>query len=61
VTIQDLIASGEKVVARLHWVGTDASGTAHVRETIDILHLPDGRVVEHWGAAIMNDLPPPAG
>ncbi len=52
VTIEDLIASDEKVVSRLRWVWTDENGTANVRETIEILHLREGRVVEHWGAAI---------
>lgn len=52
VTIEDEIVEGEKVVGRLRWHGNRANGDVSVRETIDILRLSEGRVVEHWGARI---------
>ena len=50
VTIEDLIAEDDKVVARLQWHSTDPAGKKIDRETIDILRLANGQVVEHWGA-----------
>ena len=50
VTIEDLIAEGDKVVARLQWHSTDLAGKNVDRETIDILRFVNGQVVEHWGA-----------
>jgi len=50
VTIKDLIIEENKVVGRLHWHIIDRAGKEIHRETIDILRLVDGRVLEHWGA-----------
>ena len=50
VTIKDLIAEEDKVVARLHWHIIDLAGKKIDRETIDILRFADSQVVEHWGA-----------
>ena len=50
VTIEDLIAEEDKVVARLHWHLTDLDGKEIDRETIDILRFVNNQVVEHWGA-----------
>jgi predicted SnoaL-like aldol condensation-catalyzing enzyme len=50
VTIEDLIAEADKVVARLQWHSTDLAGKKLNRETIDILRIVEGQVVEHWGA-----------
>jgi predicted SnoaL-like aldol condensation-catalyzing enzyme len=50
VTIEDLIAEDDKVVARLQWHSTDLVGKKIDRETIDILRFVNGQVVEHWGA-----------
>jgi predicted SnoaL-like aldol condensation-catalyzing enzyme len=50
VTIEDLIAENDKVVARLQWHSTDLAGKKMNRETLDILRFVDGQVVEHWGA-----------
>jgi predicted SnoaL-like aldol condensation-catalyzing enzyme len=50
VTIEDLVAEADKVVARLHWHSLDPAGKQIDRETIDILRLANGQVVEHWGA-----------
>jgi len=50
VTIEDLVAEADKVVARLHWHSLDPNGKQIDRETIDILRLAKGQVVEHWGA-----------
>jgi predicted SnoaL-like aldol condensation-catalyzing enzyme len=50
VTIKDLIAEENTVVARLHWNSVDTKGKKIDRETIDILRFADGKAVEHWGA-----------
>jgi len=61
VTIEDVIAEGERVVARLQWRSTPSEGTKIERETIDILRFARGKAVEHWGAqawvkeAVSND------
>ena len=51
VRIEDLFASGDRVVARITWEGHRINGEHAVRRTIDILRIEDGRAVEHWGAA----------
>jgi ketosteroid isomerase-like protein len=49
VTIEDLVAEGDKVVSRETWRGTHASsGRAARGEVIHIFHLKDGRIVEEW-------------
>ena len=50
VTIEDVIAEGDRVTMRLQWHSTDANGKKIDRETIDILRFGSGIVVEHWGA-----------
>ena len=51
VAILDVIEGDDKIAARLHWFGNDR-GTEIDRETIEILHVKDGLIVEHWGAEI---------
>lgn len=50
VVMQDMIAEGDKVVARLHWQSTDSAGNTIDRETIEIIRFVAGQAVEHWGA-----------
>ena len=50
VVIEDLIAEQDKIVGRLQWHIIDLAGKEIHRETIDILRLESGQVVEHWGA-----------
>ncbi len=52
VTIEDLIAEDDKVVARLQWWGTTLNGEKIERETIDIVRFTNGRAQEHWGTAV---------
>jgi ketosteroid isomerase-like protein len=52
VTIEDLVASGDKAAVRLRWHGVNESGRTVTRETLDLLRFADGRLVEHWGAQI---------
>lgn len=66
--IQDLIAEGDKVVARIRMSGTQRgefngippSGRSFSVNTIDIVRLRDGQAVEHWGvtdtASMMEQL-----
>ncbi len=50
VTIEDIIAEGDRVVLRLQWHSTLPAGKKIARETIDILRFVNGKAVEHWGA-----------
>ena len=66
--VEDLVAEGDKVVARLTMKGTDKgefiglSGTCRALNvpTIDIVRFADGKAVEHWGVtdglSIMDQL-----
>jgi predicted ester cyclase len=59
VTIEDLIAEGEKVVARVtghgthlgRWWGVAPTGKQVTITGINIDRIVDGKVVEHWGEA----------
>lgn len=50
VTIEDIIAENDTVVARLQWHSIPQTGKKIDRETIDILRFVNGKAVEHWGA-----------
>lgn len=58
IDVDDLIAEGDRVVARAHFRGTHrgefmgvpATGRKIDVEVIDILRVQDGLLVEHWGA-----------
>lgn len=52
IDIKDLIADGNKVVARLWWYGVGPTGKKVDRETIDIVRFANGRAVEHWGVQL---------
>jgi steroid delta-isomerase-like uncharacterized protein len=55
-TVHDLIAEGDKVVARTTWQGTHqddllgipATGRQVDYAAIDIFRIADGRIAEHW-------------
>ncbi len=47
VDVEDLIAEGDRVVARLRWRGTQSTGERIERETIDIVRVLDGQAIEH--------------
>ncbi len=57
LTIEDMIAEGDKVVMRSTWSGTHegefmgipATGRRVTVSGIDISRVADGRMVEHWG------------
>jgi steroid delta-isomerase-like uncharacterized protein len=59
VQIEDLIAEGDKVVARIRITGTQKgdfqgappTGKSMSVEVIDMMRLVDGKIVEHWGLA----------
>ena len=59
VTIDDLIAEGDKVVARETWTGTHkgdfmgmpATGRRISFGVIDIVRVEDGQLVEHWAVS----------
>ena len=56
LTIEDMIAEGDKVVMRSTWSGTHegefmgipATGRQVTVSAIDITRVADGRMVEHW-------------
>jgi predicted SnoaL-like aldol condensation-catalyzing enzyme len=50
VTIEDVIAEGDTVVARLQWRSTHPEEKKIERETIEMLRFAHGKVIEHWGA-----------
>ena len=66
--VHDMVAEGDKVVARLTMSGTQqgefagmpASGKSMSISVIDIVRFADGKAVEHWGvtdaAAMMEQL-----
>lgn len=59
VTIEDLIAQGDKVVARVtgcgthlgRWWGVAPTGRQVTITGINIDRIVDGKIVEHWGEA----------
>jgi len=56
VTVEDMIAEGDKVVARYvahgtpqgDFMGIPATGKAFTMTAIDILRFEDGKIAEHW-------------
>jgi predicted SnoaL-like aldol condensation-catalyzing enzyme len=49
VTIEDLIAEDDKVVARNHWTGTDASSTQRLEFSgIVIWRIANRQIVDRW-------------
>jgi steroid delta-isomerase-like uncharacterized protein len=68
VSIDDMIAEGDKIVARTTWNGTQKgefmgippSGKRVSFDVIDIIRLSGGKFVEHWGvmdsSAMMQQL-----
>ena len=55
VSIDDLIAEGDKVVIRTTWRGTRSSGQQSARTMIQIFRLADSKIVEEWneGAGLL--------
>jgi len=51
VSIEDLIEEGDRAAARVRWAGTRATGEVVRRETFEIVHVKDGRAIEHSRAA----------
>jgi len=68
VVIDDMIAEGDKIVARTTWNGTQKgefmgnppSGKHVSFDVIDIIRISEGKFVEHWGlmdsSAMMQQL-----
>ena len=54
ISIEDLIAEDDWVVARLRWHGARPTGEQIDRETIEIVRFTGGRAVEHWGASVFS-------
>ena len=48
VSIDDLIAEGDKVVIRTTWRGTRPSGQQAARTMIQIFRIADGKIQEEW-------------
>jgi steroid delta-isomerase-like uncharacterized protein len=76
MTVEDVIAEGDKVVVRLtahgrhdgEFMGMPASGREYTISEIHILRIADGKVAEHWRDADMlgmmqqlGALPAPTG
>ena len=61
LSIEDLIATETRAVARIHWrFSISTQGNAVERETIEIIRVERGQAVEHWGAeAWSRTLPQP--
>jgi len=59
MTIEDVVADGDRVAVRttirgtntggVPWIGVPANGAAVEIESISVYRVQDGRVVEHWG------------
>ncbi len=64
VTIEDLVAEGEKVTVRVSIRGTHQhqfqdiapTGKAILITAIDIIRIADGRIAEHWGITDQQSL-----
>ena len=64
VTIEDMLAAGDRVVTRQtfagthrgEWLGVPATGRAVSWAVIDIVRLEDGRLVDHWAVADLHGL-----
>jgi len=64
VSIDDMIAEGDKIVARTTWSGTQkgefmgipSSGKRVSFNVIDIIRISDGKGVEHWGVMDSSSL-----
>lgn len=50
VAIEDLVEQEGRAAARLRWRGVRRHGDVVERVTIEMVHVRDGRAVEHWGA-----------
>jgi steroid delta-isomerase-like uncharacterized protein len=61
ISVHDMIAEGDKVVARITFTGTHsgeflgvpASGNRVAMDGIDIMEFRDGKAVAHWGVTDM--------
>jgi steroid delta-isomerase-like uncharacterized protein len=59
VTIDDLMAEGDKVMALETWTGTNkgsfmgmpATGRTVSFQCVDVVRMENGKAVEHWGVA----------
>ena len=57
MNIEEMIAEGDKIVARVsvsgthqgEFMGIDSTGNRVAITRIDILRIADGKIVEHWG------------
>jgi len=64
VTIEDMLAEGDRVVTRQtfagthrgEWLGVPATGRAVSWAVIDIVRLEDGRLIDHWAVADLQGL-----
>jgi steroid delta-isomerase-like uncharacterized protein len=64
VTVDELLASGDKVLARVTWNGThtgsfmgiDPTGKHFKVKGIDLVRIDDGKIVEHWGQIDVLDI-----
>jgi predicted ester cyclase len=76
LTVEDIVADGDKVWARLTGRGTDSkglmgrppTGRSFTITVIDVCRFEDGKIVEHWGVpdrfhqlAQLGLLPQPVG
>ena len=55
VSIEDLLAEGEKVAVRTSWRGTTAGGDERSRSLIQIFRIVEGLIREEWneGGALL--------
>lgn len=49
VTVEDVVVTANRVVGRLRWLGVRLSGQHADHQTLEIIHVGDGRAIEHWG------------
>jgi len=54
VTVEDLVADGERAAVRLRWYRVNQAGVVVTRETLDMLRFANGRLVEHWGSQLFR-------
>ncbi len=56
VVVMDVFESGNKISGRLLWKSIDENNKKIERETVEILKVESGKVIEHWGGQVWEKI-----